>query len=233
MGSFKKISFHSIHQNISAFFKENEFLLLLIILLAFLLLPSFVVTPKVKDGSIYTLLIFVLIIGVYELADSKRSFFPGILLAILTIGFNSLHFSENTEIVFLLRMGSLTAFFGLLTIHVLIRIGKATKVNTNVIYAAVNGYLLIGLIGGMGFRLINHFYPQSFMFSNGLEPRIDDLTYFSFITLSTLGYGDITPVTPPGKSLAIFISICGQMYTAIVIGIIIGKYILGNQKKSI
>lgn len=179
------------------------------------------------------LLALVLIIGIYELADSKKSFFPGILLAILVIGFNSTNFSENKDLVFMLRMGSLIGFFGLLTIHVLVRLIKASKVNTNVIYAAVNGYLLLGLIGGMGFRLINQFYPQSFMFSNGLEPRIDDLTYFSFITLSTLGYGDITPTTPPGQSLAIFISICGQMYTAIVIGIIIGKFILIKKEESV
>lgn len=226
MATFKKTVFQSIHYKLREFFRKNEFLLLLIALSSFLLLPSFITNPKVKDIVIYILLVLLLMVGVYELADSKRSFIPGILLAFLTISLNSINFSENENLVFLLRMSSLTAFFGLLTIHVLIRMGKAANVNTNVIYAAVNGYILLGLIGGMGFRLINHFYPYSFMFTNGLEPRIDDLTYFSFITLSTLGYGDITPVTQPGQSLAIFISICGQMYTAIVIGIIIGKFIL-------
>ena len=220
--------FARLHEKLKHFFRENEFLLLLIVLLAFLLVPAFIINRPIKDITIYSLLIMVLIIGVYELADSKRSFLPGVLLAILTMGLLSINFSSNEDLVFVLRMGCLTSFFGLLTIHVMIRLIKAKTINTNIIYAAVNGYVLIGLIGGMCFRFINHFYPHSFMFANGLKPRIDDLTYFSFITLSTLGYGDITPTSAPGKSLAIFISIIGQMYTAIVIGIIIGKYILNK-----
>ena len=117
----KKTVFQSFHYHLKRFFRENEFLLLLVSLSAFLLLPSFITDATTKDASIYILLVLVLLVGVYELADSKRSFFPGILFAILTIGFNSVHFSENDDLVFLLRMGSLIAFFGLLTIHVLIR----------------------------------------------------------------------------------------------------------------
>lgn len=215
-----------MHKSIRHFFQKNEFLLLLIALLAFLLLPSFFAHSQMKDIMIYGLLMSVLVIGVYELSDSGAGFRAGILFAFLAIVFNSLDFSIDNTFVFLVRMGSLIAFFGLLTIHVFIRIGKSAKITTNLIYAAVNGYLLIGLIGGMGFRLIHHFYPHSFVFISGLDAKIDDLTYFSFMTLSTVGYGDITPVTPPGQSLAVFISICGQMYTAIVIGIIIGKFIL-------
>ncbi len=221
----------SVHQGIRLFFKRHEFLLLLLVVLGFLLLPSFFTTPVIKNGVIYSLLVLVLFIGVLELSDSKHLFFPAIVLAILVIGFNSFNFSLNTSAVFLVRMGSLIAFFGLLTVHVLVRMAKTSTISRNIIYAAVNGYLLIGLIGGMGFRLISHFYPKSFVFSSGLEARIDDLTYFSFVTLSSLGYGDITPVTPPGQSLAIFISICGQLYTAIVIGLIIGKYILQKQQR--
>ena len=229
MNLFETISNSRFHQNLKHFFDENEFLLLLIALLSFLLIPSFIVHSGVKSGVIYGLLVLVLLIGIYEISESKILCRIGILLSILTLLFNSLSFSQNDPLVFLLRMGSLIAFFGLLTIHVLIRMGKFEKVTTNVIYAAVNGYILIGLIGGMGFRLINHFYPSSFMFTNGLEAKIDDLTYFSFITLSSLGYGDISPVTPPGQSLSIFISICGQMYTAIIIGIIIGKFTLSKK----
>ena len=219
------------YKKINRFLAKNEFLFLLIFLSALLLLPSFFINPKIKSGVIYGLLITVIVIGIYELSESNHSFWAGVVLGLIALISNSVYVSENNTLIFLLRMGSLVCFFGLLTIHLLIRISKTPTINTNLIYGAINGYILIGLIGGMGFRLINHFYPHSFIFGSGLEPKIDDLTYFSFITLSSLGYGDITPVTPPGKSLSIFISICGQMYTAIVIGIIIGKFILRKNEE--
>ena len=171
-------------------------------------------------------LLLVLVIGILELSDSRIFFYPGIFLAILALGTITLNFSSEEETLFLIRMGSLISFFGLLMFHVFFRLFRAEYVTMNLIYAAVAGYILIGLIGGMGFRVINHFYEHSFVFSSGLDAKIDDLTYFSFVTLSSLGYGDIPPVSAPGKSLAILISICGQMYTVVAIGIIIGKYIL-------
>ena len=108
MAPLKNIAFQSIHHRLTSFFRKNEFLLLLIILSAFLLLPSFVRDSKAKDTVIYTLLILALLIGVYELADSKRSFLPGMLLAILTIVLNSFEFSENENMVFLLRIWDLS-----------------------------------------------------------------------------------------------------------------------------
>ncbi len=218
------------YKKLQRFLEKNEFLFLLIFLLAFLLLPSFFTDPYVKDVVIYGLLIAVIVIGIYELSESKHSFWAGVLFGFIALISNSIYIFENFTFIFLIRMGSLVAFFLLLTIHLLNRIAKTQMINTNLIYGAVNGYILIGLIGGMGFRLINHFYPHSFVFESGLEAKIDDLTYFSFITLSSLGYGDITPVTPPGQALSVFISICGQMYTAIVIGIIIGKFILKKKE---
>jgi hypothetical protein len=205
-------------------------LFLLFVLLAFLFLPSFIVKQPAKDVAIYTLLVLVLLIGVYELADTRRSYTVGILLALIVLLSNSVSFSANNTLVFLIRLGSLTAFFGLLLFHTMARMARTRKIRIHIIYAAISGYLLLGLMGGLGFRLIHHFYPHSFMLTNGLEAKIDDLTYFSFMILSTVGYGDITPVTPPGQSLAILISVCGQMYTAIVIAIIIGKLILDNRE---
>ena len=219
------------YKKLRRFLEKNEYLFLLIFLLAFLLLPSFFINPKIKTGAIYGFLIAVIVIGIYELSESNHSFWAGVFFGIIALISNSIFVSENIDLIFLIRMGSLISFFGLLTIHLLIRISKTRTINTNLIYGAISGYILIGLIGGMGFRLINHFYSNSFIFGNGLEAKIDDLTYFSFITLSSLGYGDITPVTPPGPSLSVFISICGQMYTAIVIGIIIGKFILIKKER--
>jgi len=210
---------------IQVWLEKNEFLALLIALLAFLFIPSFIMEEKVKDVSIYILLVIVLAVGIFELADNKRRFTIGLGIAIIAFVLNSWEFSMNENLVFLLRMISILSFFTLLTFFTMYRMVIARRINLNIVYCAINGYILIGLIGGLLFRMVHHFYKNSFLFQTGLEPKIDDFTYFSFVTLSTLGYGDITPISAPGKALAIFLSISGPLYLAIVVGVIVGKFI--------
>jgi len=54
--------------------------------------------------------------------------------------------------------------------------------------------------------------------------------YFTLITLTTTGYGDITPTAPISKSLSLLIAICGQFYVAVIVAIIVGKF--SNQRSS-
>jgi voltage-gated potassium channel Kch len=60
---------------------------------------------------------------------------------------------------------------------------------------------------------------------------VSNYIYFGFVTLTTLGYGDVVPLTPAAKSLAIFTSITGQMYVAIIIAALVSKY-LSQPKKN-
>ncbi len=215
----------SLSKKVKFWFQENEFLALLLALLAFLFIPSFITDEHTKDITIYSLLVIVLAVGVFELADNKNRFIIGTILAVSAFLLNSWNFSSNDDLVFLLRMTSILAFFTLLTFFIMYRMTIARRINLNIVYCAVNGYILLGLIGGLLFRMVHHFYKNSFLFQAGLEPKIDDFTYLSFVTLSTLGYGDITPVSAPGKALAIFLSISGPLYLAIVVGVIVGKFI--------
>lgn len=203
---------------------NNEFLALLIALCLFLFLPSFFKNVALKNTFIYGLLIFLLAAGVFELRHRTKTFYAGVVLAVLVIVFNSISFSPKNDVLFLVRMGSLFLFFLVLTIFVLYRLTISRRINSNIIYCAVCGYLLLGLLGGLGFRLIHHFYENSFYMSGGHEPKVDDFTYLSFVTLATLGYGDISPISPPAKVVSIFLSVAGQMYLVVVIGIIIGKF---------
>ena len=197
----------------------------------FLFLPSFFENENLKNGFIYGSLILLLLAGIFELRHRRKIFYLGVTLAILVAVFNSIAVAPNSEVLFLLRMGSLVLFFSVLTVFVLYRLAISRRITTNIIYCAVCGYLLLGLLGGMGFRLIHHFYENSFFMSGGHEPKVDDFTYLSFVTLATLGYGDISPISPPAKVVSIFLSVAGQMYLVVVIGIIIGKFNYYGQRK--
>jgi hypothetical protein len=64
-----------------------------------------------------------------------------------------------------------------------------------------------------------------------MRNRADRFTYFSFVTLTTLGYGDITPMTRAAKNLAALEAIFGQLYLAILIARLVGQQALGDKER--
>jgi hypothetical protein len=105
------------------------------------------------------------------------------------------------------------------------------NVNLEVILSAISGYLLLGLFFSVMVGGCVEYDPTAFNFQ-GIPPSQGDIRYFSFVTLSTLGYGDITPQTPAARSLAIFIAVGGQMYMAVVIALLVGKAGQANGAKT-
>lgn len=116
---------------------------------------------------------------------------------------------------------------------------NAKKVNMNLVYGATCIYIILGITWAIVFALIDYLIPTAFsgvesgMLSRGyLDPltfRFENLLYYSYVTLTTLGYGDITPLAPGVKFLSVIEAIIGQLYLATVIARILGLYL--TQKK--
>ena len=70
---------------------------------------------------------------------------------------------------------------------------------------------------------LNINYPYSFITEKSVT-SIQDLIYFTIVTLTTTGYGDVLPATAAAKDLAALMAVCGQFYVAIIIAVIVGKY---------
>ena len=85
------------------------------------------------------------------------------------------------------------------------------------------GFLYLGIIGGILFEVMHFFDSHSFKLVHGFSGF--SFYYFSFISITTVGYGDITPLTSPAQSLTLVMNIIGQFYLAIVIAVFVGKYI--------
>ena len=203
----------------------NKFLWLLIPLTGLIFLPSFIHSTIYKDILIYTCLGLVLFIGVFLLAETRQKLKFALTLASITLIINLIPFAPSIPLLFLLRMICLLSFFLWLLFFVFRQMAKARKISENIIFGAVNGYLLLGLIGGFCFRLIHFFNPAAFSIHHPLAAKLDVFTYFSFVTLTNLGYGDITPIAPSSQSMTLFLAISGQLYLAIVIGILVGKFV--------
>jgi voltage-gated potassium channel len=121
-------------------------------------------------------------------------------------------------------------FFILIVINFIRQVARAKHVDARVILDAVNGYLLLAIVFSILVTLIMHFNPQAYNFpaSDAVEPEVNqvftDHMYYTLVTITTLGYGDMVPVATYAKSLATLISVSGQFYVAILIAMLVGKY---------
>ena len=107
------------------------------------------------------------------------------------------------------------------------------RVTLDLIYGSVLGYVLIGISWALIFCCIELFAADSFSFSSEttLPDKTGALLYFSFVTLTTLGYGDVLPVTELAKTFAYIEAITGVMYPAILISTLVGKFGLSDKEE--
>ncbi len=86
---------------------------------------------------------------------------------------------------------------------------------------AVNGYLLLSIMFISLVAFCDLYLPGSY---NAAGKSDMELVYYTMITLTTAGYGDITPQLPVSQSLSMFIAVTGQFYVAVIVAILVGKY---------
>jgi len=115
-----------------------------------------------------------------------------------------------------------TCFFYMVLVYILTRnFIEAKTITLQVVIGAMSGYLLIGFLGASTIEMMDYHYPGSFTIDSA---ETFDYYYFSFISLVTVGFGDIVPVSYAAKSLTILISMIGQFYMAIGIASFVGKF---------
>jgi hypothetical protein len=124
----------------------------------------------------------------------------------------------------------LFAFFTLVTASIILQVWKAREVTKNLIFGVMGGYVSLGLVAFFMLLGIEFAEPGSF---HGVEPGVsslsEDLLYYAYITLMTIGYGDISPLTPIAKKAAVLIGLWGQFYLVIITALVVGKYLTSEQ----
>jgi len=171
-------------------------------------------------------LLVVVFSGIYA-AEFQRNIFK----ILLTLGFLVL-ISMTASVLF---PGSLTLdiipfiliTFSLIfsTIALVAHVAQSNIVDRSTVLCAINSYLLMGLTGSILFLMLDLVVPTSLQAIESGPGSLGSYLYFGFVTLSTLGYGDITPGAPLARSLSIFVALGGQLYLVIVMAIIIGKFL--------
>jgi voltage-gated potassium channel len=125
------------------------------------------------------------------------------------------------------------AFLGYVFVRVLAHVLRQATVTSETLYAALCVYLLFGLFWGLVFALLEQVSPGSFAFP-AAEPsadRIRELVYYSVVTLTTVGYGDTTPVTSVAQGFSNLEAVLGQIYLAVLIARLVGLHIAAGEKR--
>ena len=139
--------------------------------------------------------------------------------------------SDSQKSISIIQMGAYFLFYLIITRELIYQVWKAKKVNRKVILGLISGYVSLGLIGFFICLSIEISYPGSFtnlMVVGQTQDISERLMYFSYITLLTIGYGDIHPITVLAQKASILIGLMGQFYLVILTALIVGKYL--NQK---
>ena len=209
-------------------FRRFSTVQLLIALGLFFIWVPFV--EEIEGGELIVSGLFslVLLAGVVAVADSKRILVIAIVLAIPAIAGRWMnHFRPDLipPAVFLVAGLILIAFVvGNLLRFVL----RAPSVNTEVLCASISAYLMLGLMWTIAYWLVDQLTPGgAFSFNTNAGPRsINGFNgfYFSFITLSTVGFGDITPVSRMARWLAAMEAMTGLLYVAVLIARLVSMY---------
>lgn len=170
------------------------------------------------NNVLFSILFFT---GIYALEKVKKGMITFAIIAFII---------QWTSLIFKLRgieiISELTniLFFQIIIIQLIIQIAKNKNVDTNVIFESINGYLMMGIMYSTWVAVLIYFSPHAY---NGIDPasvNLQEVFYFTFVTMTTLGYGEITPDIPIARSLAILISTSGQLYIAIIIAMLVGKF---------
>jgi len=201
--------------------------LLIALALLFFFVP-FVEEIKGGDLIISGMLSLVLISAVLAVASRRRTLVVALFLLIPAIvGRWINHFRPNLvpPAVFLIAGLVLVAF---VVVNLLRFVLRAPSVNTEVLCASISAYLMLGLMWTMAYWLVDQLTPEGAFSFNTNAGRHSmngfNAFYFSFVTLSTVGYGDITPVSRVARMLAAMEAMTGLLYMAILIARLVALY---------
>ena len=172
-----------------------------------------------------------LLVGIWSLRGSGRFFALGMVFMVASFLLNIIAIKSHMPFF---QYGSILAMMGFLFVTItftLRQIVFGTEMNANRLVGAICVYLMLGIIWGFAYSIVELATPGSF---GGVTAGQDagwnsEWLYFSFVTLTTLGYGDILPLSAIARALAYVEAVTGQFYVAILVAGLVSAYISNKQ----
>jgi len=201
-----------------------------IVMLLGAILSMIIGSPFLDDVFRYSIIpdIFITIIftlGIYAISSRKLHIYIGLAFALPM--FFGVWFSHLFRMPGLLMLGQFFAavFTGFVICLLINFIFNEKEITKEVIFAAVVVYLLMAMMWSFAYLILDYFHPGSFSGSEGLPRDHFQYLYFSFVTITTLGYGDVAPLTPKASSLVILEAVIGQIYLVVIVAWLVGMHV--------
>lgn len=225
----------------NAFVSNWRFSILLAALLLNMLLAPMFVSPNVNVGIVTLDIAFtiLLVVIVFTVGHNKKTYIAYLILALITIAFTWAGLIYEAEIISIYRNLFSIIILTVAMILVIKEVFTGESVTTDTINGALCAYLLLGFTFISVYALIDILDPQSFLYTVNATPL--DLSqhesaleriYFSFITMLTVGYGDIVPHSSTAKFMTVIQAFFGQVYLVVMIARLVGMHVSQNSSNS-
>ena len=216
---------------------RGKYSVLLIAFLVFFLvgpLADLLLAEGRFGGLLFELLSIVLLLAALYAVSAARVplIIAGILTVPVMVGRLASYF-EKSSALFEMSDGFSFLALAVVAVAILRQVLEAKRVSRDVVEGAVCVYILLGAAWAFLFSFVETFHPGAFQLppphTISALPVVDEarqrFIYYSFVTLTTVGYGDITPVAPLAQRLAVLEAMFGQLYLGILIARLVGLHI--------
>ena len=214
---------------------RNNVILLVSLLILILFYPLFQADRLLVRDLLLSAVFFS---GIFSLEFSARSRMLLLSLATLTTGTTWIHHFNENNLLSLIDFATSSVTLAVIVVLMIRHIARSRIVTPTIILSSVNVYLLLGVLGAVLLSIADAVH----VFLNGGEsagialpsqgpPEFSDYLYLAIITLTTVGFGDVTAVSRLTRSVVMLIGLAGPLYMTILVAMLVGKFLADHEGK--
>ena len=216
--------------------KEDNFIWLLLALVALLFFGALFSQMELRGARflVNASLILTVIIAVWSLHSTQHKWRkPKIFISAAIFVLMAIDIVIDSQAMALAQLFTMFVFFSFTLFIAWREVMFTGEITRNTIFGAICIYLLIGLLFGFAYLIVEQFFPGSLhgLSGNSWQQDLESTIYYSMVTLTTLGYGDITPTAPLARFLAYLEAAIGIFYTTVLVASLIGMRLSSFQSK--
>jgi voltage-gated potassium channel Kch len=199
---------------------------LLVLLLVFLILNPLLEKDQLGEAVLLFSMYATLISAIRALSERTRVRWPAVLLAAFSILAMAAAHLYPLRSLLIVNWAILAAFFAVVSVGLFAYLGRPGTVTDDRIFVSVSLYLLLGMLWFSLYNMLEAIHPGSFVQASAPASALPrgTMIYLSLATLTTLGYGDIVPMTPISRMVAALEAVAGVLYIAITVARLVSGY---------